>query len=75
MARNSIPFFGSTGRGSNPLDGEAMALLNACDDRPRGKPKRHAIKSADCKLHRHRACFTSPCNCPCHKAKPAGAFN
>jgi hypothetical protein len=70
MVRNRS-LLSSTGQQFAPLTGDDLALLNACDDAPRKKFKRNAIKSAECKQHKHRACSSSPCNCPCHEPKPS----
>jgi len=70
--RNRIPFFGSTGE--NYLTRDNVLMVSSIDDGPRRKLKRNAIRSQECKAHKHRACSSSPCNCPCHKAQPGGVY-
>jgi hypothetical protein len=57
--------------GIEPLTQENIWLLNACDDAPRPKLKRHAIRSRECRSGAHdRACSTTPCTCSCHQLQP-----
>ncbi len=62
------PWGAVTGKEVEPLTCENIWFLNALDDAPRPKLKRHR-RSGECFSGHHRECFT-PCNCPCHPLQP-----
>jgi hypothetical protein len=63
------PWGAVTGKEVEPLTRENIWFLNALDDAPRPKLKRHR-RSKECQFNHHEDCSTSPCTCSCHQLQP-----